>query len=98
MRRLVKSAGTVVVEPDGKSVTIYLKGEGENDFPFQLRKKNGAPFRINFDYAAIIGNERQTDRMRTPANAPRRIGLYGVENAKPEIEEKPTKIGAFGDE
>lgn len=66
MRRLVKSAGTVVVEPDGKSVTIYLKGEGDNDFPFQLRKKNGAPFRINFDYAAIVGREMTVRATGTP--------------------------------
>ena len=55
IRDTIKSTGTVVVEPGGSSATIYLRGKGANDFPFQLRGKNGKPYVIDFEDAHTVG-------------------------------------------
>lgn len=55
LRRLIQSTGTLVVEPDGMTATVYLKGEGENDFPFQLRGVDGLPFTWSLETMKIIG-------------------------------------------
>jgi len=49
LRRAIQSTGTVAVEADGTSATIYVKGEGVNDFPFQLRGPDGLPWVLDFD-------------------------------------------------
>jgi hypothetical protein len=56
LRDLIASAGTVSVEPDGKSATVYVKGEGENDFPFQLRSKDGKPIVFQFSEMMVRGD------------------------------------------
>lgn len=43
LKSLIQSSGTVVIEPDGKSATVYIRGQGEDDFPFQLRGADGMP-------------------------------------------------------
>jgi hypothetical protein len=64
LNKAIKQTGTVAVEADGKSASIYIKGEGENDFPFQARNKQGEPLLFDFEGAItrgkIITNENQT--------------------------------------
>jgi hypothetical protein len=88
LRDLIASAGTVSVEPDGKSATVYVKGEGENDFPFQLRTKDGKPIVFEFSEMMVRGDlmdmpfndtearKRETEkRLGIPA-APKIRGVY----------------------
>ncbi len=67
IRKAIKSVGTVVVEPGGTSATVYLKGMGENDFPFQLRGKSGQPLTIDFNDAMILGQSINVRATGTPA-------------------------------
>jgi hypothetical protein len=64
LNKAIKQTGTVAVEADGKSASVYIKGEGENDFPFQARNKQGEPLLFDFEGAItrgkIITNENQT--------------------------------------
>jgi hypothetical protein len=48
LRAAIRRSGTVVVEPDGASATVYMKGDGVDDFPFQVRNKHGEPLLFNF--------------------------------------------------
>jgi hypothetical protein len=57
IQKAIKETGTIVVEPDGDSSTIYLRGSGPNDFPFQLQSSQGGPFKIRFDTAKAIGQD-----------------------------------------
>lgn len=61
LRKLIQSTGTVVVEPDGETVTVYLKGQGTNDFPFQLREIGGAPISWSLETMGIIGKARNAE-------------------------------------
>lgn len=60
LQRTIMKTATPVIEPDGLSFTIYARGEGENDQPFQLRDADGKPFKWEFD--AMIG--RSVERVR----------------------------------
>jgi hypothetical protein len=64
MRRTIQSTGTVAVEPDGVSATIYVKGEGANDFPFQLRGADGMPFTLDFENMMTRGVILQRNRQQ----------------------------------
>lgn len=66
IRKAIKSTGTVVVEPGGTTATVYLKGMGESDFPFQLRNKSGQPLTISFADAMILGQQINVRATGTP--------------------------------
>jgi len=55
LKRLLTSATTVVVEPEGNSATIYVQGEGEADVAFQLRRPDGSPFVLDFETMKVRG-------------------------------------------
>lgn len=57
IQKAVRQTGTVAIEPDGDNVTIYLRGQGQDDFPFQLQSKQGGPFKIQLDTAKAIGQD-----------------------------------------
>jgi len=84
LRKLIRESGTVVVEPDGLSATIYMRGEGENDFPFQALDKQGQPLLLPFDAALARGKaldsiQRQygspEDQQRRYQESLRRLGI-----------------------
>lgn len=65
IRKLIKSTGTVVVEPGGASATVYLKGAGVNDFAFQLRGRDGKPLLFDFESAMLRGKRGKPPMVKT---------------------------------
>lgn len=55
LQNTIRSTGTVVVEPDGASATVYAKGDGVNDIPFQLRGADGLPLVFDFENMKVRG-------------------------------------------
>lgn len=84
LRKLIRESGTVAVEPDGLNATVYIRGDGADDFPFQALDKQGKPLLFPFDAAlargkAIDAIERQAgspeDRQRRYEDSLRRLGI-----------------------
>ncbi len=61
LRKAIRQTGTVVVEPDGQSATVYIKGDSVDDFPFQVRDKKGEPLRFNFSDVMARGAAMQKE-------------------------------------
>jgi hypothetical protein len=66
LQKTINATSTVVAEPDGKSVTVYVRGDGVNDFPFQLRGADGQPLIWDLDNMMVRGAviQREANVMR----------------------------------
>ncbi len=92
LQSVLRRTGTVVVEPGGASASIYVKGEGPNDFPFQLRDKQGQPMLFEFESAMIRGQRKaaqgadEFNRLREVYNNQKSGERKGIERGMPSLD------------
>lgn len=95
LSNLVRSAGTVAVEPDGQSATVYIQGQGVDDFAFQLRGADGNPVILDFENMLVRGAMQFRKGALPPVERSQSLEYNTDLRLQPQPS-KPDKIGYFG--